>query len=149
MRKEINTLIIVMILILTGCSNREVIKHNYTYRGESEYWVAEYNVDGEGIFIDKNGSMSYESHKKNILTVTYKNDLSELSSIRNLKVSYKSSVSGGSIAHSFDNGNPPMEKTYEIKSSGSGVAIESKDETIKVSIDIDGNIETIELNSVG
>lgn len=135
-----------MLLTITGCSSKEVIKHNYTYKGENELWTAEYVMNGTGTFTKKDGTLHYESNSNKILTVTYKKDISQLSSVKHLEISYESSVGGGKKAEDYNDG-PPKEKTYTIKSGGTG-AIENKDEVIKVNINIDGKIQTIELKNV-
>lgn len=136
-----------MLLIITGCSNKQVINHNYIYRGENEFWTAEYRVDAVGIFKEDNGKTNYKSESNTTLTVTYKKNLSELLSVKHLEISYESSAGGGKLTNNFDSTHP-IEKTYTLKSSGSGIAIEHKDETIKVNINIDGKIQTIELKNV-
>lgn len=137
-----------MFLIVTGCSNKEVIKHNYTYKGENELWIAEYKVNGRGTFTEKDGKSHYESDSVKKLTITYKKDLSELSSVKHLEISYDSSAGGGKLTSDFDNNNPLNKKTYIFKGGGKGTAIESKGETIKVYIDLDGKKKTIELKTV-
>ena len=149
MRKSISILIIIVILIITGCSNKEVIKHNYTYKGENEFWTAEYKVNGAGTFTEKDNKTSYESKCSKEFIVTYKKDLSELSSVKHLEISYKSSVGGGKTTQDFDD-SPPNEKTYILKKGGTatGGAIENKDEVIEVTINLDGKIQTLELRNV-
>jgi len=129
-----------------GCSDKEVIKHNYTYIGESELWTAEYKVNGTGTFAEKNGKTEHKSNSDSTLTVIYKKDLSELSSVQNLEVSYESSAGGGKLSIDF-NGSPPDKKTYTLNSSSTGGAIENKDEIIEVNINIDGKIQIIELKN--
>ncbi|MCM1991381.1 hypothetical protein KDK92_16730 [Oceanirhabdus seepicola] len=146
MRKTASILIVIILLIVTGCSNKEVIKHNYTYKGENELWTVEYKVNGTVTFTEKNGKTECESNSNKILTVNYKKDLSELSSVKHLEISYESSAGGGKSNLDF-NDNPPNEKTYTLKSGGTG-AIENKDEIIKVNITIDGKAQTIELKNV-
>ena len=136
-----------VILIITGCSNKEVIKHNYTYKGENEFWTAEYKVNGTGTFTEKDNKISYESKCSKVLTVIYKKDLTELSSVKHLEISYKSSAGGGKITEDYDDG-PPDQKTYTIKIGGTGGAIENKDEVIEVTINLDGKIQTLELKDV-
>ena len=102
-----------MLFIIVGCSNQEVIKHNYTYKGENEFWTAEYKVNGTGAFTEKDNKTSYESKCSNAFTVTYKKDLSELSSVKNLEISYESSAGGGKITEDYDDGSSPQE-TYTI-----------------------------------
>jgi hypothetical protein len=135
-----------MLLIGVGCSKKDVVKHNYKYTGENELWSAEYKVNSTGIFTEKHRKVDYESNSDTTLTVTYKKDLSELSSVKGIEISYKSSVKGGEITKEFSDA-PPDEKSYTIKSSSKGAAIERKDEVIKVDINIDGNIQTIELKN--
>lgn len=136
----------IILLIITGCSNKQVIKHNYTYKGENELWTAEYKVNGTGTFTEKNGKTEYESNSNKTLIVNYRKDLSELSSVKHLEISYESSAGGGESNLDFD--NPPNEKTYMLKSGGRGGAIENKDEIIKVNIAIDGKARTIELKNI-
>lgn len=136
-----------MLLIITGCSNKKVINHNYIYRGENELWIAEYKVNGTGIFFEEDGKTNYKSNCDKILKVTYKKSLPDLSLVKHLEISYESSAGGGKLTDSFDNSHK-IEKAYTFKSSGSGIAIENKDEIIKVNINLDGKIQTIELKSI-
>lgn len=148
MRKTTSIMIVIMLLILTGCSNKEVIKHNYTYKGENEFWTVEYKVNGTGIFTEKNNKTEYESNSNNTLTVTYRKNLSDLSSVKHLEISYESSAGGGKLADDFDKDHPLNQKTYTLKSSAIGGAIEGKNEIIKVNINLDGKIQTIELKNI-
>jgi len=145
-KKVVAIIVIVILMLITACSNKEVIKHNYTYRGENEFWLAEYKVNGTGIFTEKNDKTEYESNSEKILTVSYKKDLSELSAVRHLQIFYESSASGGETNTYFD--DSPDEKTYTINSSGEGGAIENKDEIITVRISLDDNMQTIELRNI-
>lgn len=146
MRKATVILISIMLFMIVGCSNQEVIKHNYTYKGENEFWIAEYKVNGTGTFTKKDNKTSYESKCSEVFTVTYKKDLSELSSLKHIEISYKSSARGGKITEDYDDGSSPQ-KTYTMNSGGTGGAIENKDEVIEVTINLDGNIQTIELKN--
>lgn len=146
MKKTTIILIAILLFLVAGCSNKEVLKHNYTYKGENELWIAEYKVNGT-MFTEKDGKIDYESKSNTTLTITYKKDLSELYSVKHLEISYKSSVGGGKLNINF-NDNPPNKKTYTLKSSSTGGAIENKDELVKVSINLDGKIQIIELKNV-
>jgi len=145
-RKANIILILLMLFIVAGCSNKEVIKHNYTYTGENELWTAEYKVNGTGTFTQKDNKTLYQSNSNSTLTINYKKDLSELSSVKHIEISFESSARAGKLNLNFDD-NPPNEKTYMLKSS-SGGAIENKDEIIKVTIGLDGKTQVIELKSV-
>lgn len=82
MKKIISFMIILTILAMTGCSNKEVIKHDYTYKGENESWTAEYKVNGAAIFTKENNVTKCNTEDNNVFTASYKNDISELSSVK-------------------------------------------------------------------
>lgn len=134
------------LLIITGCSNKEVLEHNYIYKGENGFWTAEYKVNGTGIFTKNNGRTEYENHCDKVFTITYKEDISKLASVKHLEISYKSGVSGGNITEDYTDGLK-AEKTYNMKSSSSGGAIENEDDVIEVSINLDGETQTFELKN--
>ena len=130
----------------TGCSKKDVINYNYIFKGENESWVAEYSINGTQEFIEKDGSSNFKSECQKEFSITYKNDISELASIKNIVISYTSSTSKGEIVEDYKDGTQP-EKTYKIQSSSTGGAIENKDDIIEVTVNIDGNIETFELKN--
>ncbi|MDD7796067.1 hypothetical protein [Clostridium sp. 'White wine YQ'] len=146
MKKLSGILILIMLLILTGCTNQKVTKVSYTYKGENDLWTAEYKVNGTKTITEKKDKSEYNSDYNNSLIVTYKKDVSELASMKSLEISYESSATGGKSNQSFDD-NTPKQKTYTIKTSSTGSAIEREDEIIKVDINIDGKIQTIELKN--
>lgn len=139
-------MIILTILLMTGCSNKEVIKHNYTYKGENDSWTAEYKVNGTVTFTEENNYTKCDSEANKVFTVTYKNDISKLSSAKNVEISYKSSTSAGKITNKYDDGDR-IQKTYTMQSSSKNGAIENEDDVIEVTINIDGNIEVFELKN--
>jgi hypothetical protein len=147
LRKTVSILIAIVLLILTGCSNREVINHNYTYKGENEFWTVEYKVTGTGIFTGKGNKTEYEANSNQTLTVSYRKNLLDLSSVKHLEISYKSSSGGGKLIEDFDENHPLNQKTYTFKTFTRGGAIENKNEIIKVNINLDGNVQTIELKN--
>ena len=147
MKKLIIIAVSILTIIFCGCSNKEVIEHNYIYTGENENWTAEYTVTGVGIFTEKDGRTNYESEHKKRLEVTYKKDISNLALVKNLEISYETSVGGGSSTLYWDDDESIMEKSFILSGVSRNGAIENKDETIKVSIDIDGNVEKIELKN--
>lgn len=135
-----------MLFIIVGCSNQKVSKHNYTYRGENEFWTAEYKVNGIDTITEKDNKISRQSKVSNVLTVTYKKDLSELYSVKHLEIYYKSSVGGGKKIEDYE-GDSSKEKTYILNSGSTNGEIENKDEVIEVTINLDGKIQTIELKN--
>lgn len=144
MKRIVSILILVVILVISGCSNREISEHHYTYRGENNLWSAEYKIDATVTFFKIDDVLNVETYKERMLTVTYKEDISDLSKVKHLIISYNSSTGGGSLDEEFDS-EPPTENIYTLKSSSTGSAIENEDETIQVTINIDGEIQTIEL----
>ena len=143
-KKRISILIIMLLLIFTGCAKKENINHNYVYKGGNEFWSAEYKVNVTDTFTEKSGKNEYDSNDNRVFTITYKKDISQLSTVKHMEISYKSSVADGKITEDFNDGTP-KEKAYTTKSVGKGGAIENKNEVIKVTINLDGKIETIEL----
>jgi len=72
------TLIALLLLIVTGCSKKEVVNHNYTYKGENEFWNAEYTTNGSVTFEQKDDKLDVDTESNYVLTVTYKKELSSL-----------------------------------------------------------------------
>lgn len=141
------TIILLILLAVIGCSKKDVDKHNYIFKGENEFWSAEYVVNGTVTFTNKDGTLHAESESNEIFTVTYKKELSDLDSIKSLEISYESTTGGGKLTSEFNKDNPPIKKTFTMKSGSKGGAIEDKDDVIKVKINIDGNIQTFELKN--
>lgn len=81
------------------------------------------------------------------LIVTYNKDISELSSVKHIEISYGDTVlKGKPLIEDYNNGSHAR-KTYTLKSHTTGSAIESGDDIIKVTINIDNQIQTIELKN--
>lgn len=146
MRKALSIIIIVILLGFTGCSNRDTTKYIYSYTGENEFWTAEYKVNGTSTSIDDKDKTKYDNYSEKVFTITYNKDISELSSIKHLEISYESNFANGKIIEDYTDNLKP-EKTYTLKANTSGGAIENKDETIKVTINIDGDIDIIYLKN--
>lgn len=137
--------ICLILLTITGCSGKDVIKHHYIFKGENEYWTVVYEVNAKETFFKKDGTLHYDSKSNETFTVTYKKDLSDLTSNKNIEISYKSSVGGGKLTEKIDKVNP--QKTFTMKSGSMGGAIVNEDEVIEVNINIDGNSQTIGLKN--
>jgi len=131
-----------LLLIIIGCSNKKVIKYDYIYRGENESWTAEYKINGTATFTEKDNKTSYEDDGGKVLTVTYKGDISELSSVKHFEISYK----GEGLVYDIGDDDSLNQKTFTLESEGLG-AVEDKDEIIKVNINMDGQTQTIELKN--
>lgn len=147
MKKIIPTLLILLIILSSACTNKEVFYYNYTFTGENENWTAESHVTAKDTFTKEgNNYTNFERTSSRSLTITYKNDLSDLSSAKYVEISYKSSAGGGKQVYNSAEGYRVDTKTFKFSSSGNG-AIENEDEVIFVTITIDGKIETIELSN--
>ena len=145
MKKTAVVLLFTMLILLFGCSHKETTKYNYLYKGESELWIGECSIIGTGKWTNKNNSLHYDIKK--VLTITYKNDVSELYNVQNIKIEYKTgSCSGGSLTENYDSSNPLDKKTFTIRSRSNEVPL--KETVIKVKITIDNDEQTLELKCV-
>lgn len=151
MKKRISIVIIAIMLLLTGCTttNNETKTNtfNYTFKGENESWVAEYIVNETETFTEKDGKTNYDNHGDNVLTVIYKNDISELSSVKHMEISFKSISSSVSLVTDFNDASP-NEKTFILKSGFENGALTIKNQVITVTVNLDGKIQTFELTNV-
>jgi len=147
--RELGCFFLALILVmLVGCSNTETTNYNYTFKGENDSWTAEYKVVGTVTWSKADGKLHYESEATKVLTVTYKGDAAELSSVRYLELSYDTGAGGGKFAENYDSENPLSQKVFTFRSEGKGQSIPYKDEVIEVRINLDGNEQTIELKNV-
>lgn len=147
MKKIVSSLILMTILVISGCSNREIIEHHYTYQGENDLWNAEYKVDSAVTVSKHRGKISSASNRDSVMTISYKKELSDLKKIKDMIISYE--YAGGSRAQSYhyDEGASPSHNKFILKSSDTGSVIENEGESTSVTIDIDGEIQTIELTN--
>ena len=139
--KKILTLLFTLIF-LTACSGEE--KHyDYIFKGEGEYWKAEYSFSGTEIWGEKDGRTTYVNENNNEFVLTYKESLKELSSMKSLEYSYETSVGAGSGTREFD--EPPTEVTFkDMGSTGNGAKV-SEDEAIQVKVKWNDHEESFEL----
>lgn len=144
--KQIILLTLTLILIAaTGCTKKDEVNHHYVFLGENEDWTIQYEVEGKDSFKKKDETLTYEGNSDTIFTASYKKEASNLSTYDKIDISYQSSSKGGSISEEIIKDNP--QTSYSIKSSSkSGVNL-SSDDIIKVSINLDGNIQLIELHN--
>ena len=133
-----------LLFALIGCSDKNVIRHNYTFAGESESWTAVYKQKGKEIFTQKDGSLEYDKESQGELLLTYKNDVADLESIEDFDVSFTCIMGGASESIHYEGDEPRRaEKTYTLKTIGTLVR---ENEVVKVTVAIDGREETIELH---
>ena len=138
-----------MLLTITGCSKKQVNDFNYTFKGENEFWTAEYQVKGTGTFSTNIfGQINFDSDLNKTLIVTYNKDISQLSSVKHLEISYEDIPFKSKTFIEDYNNDSHARKTYTLKSHTTGSVVESGIDIIKVTINIDNQIQTIELNNV-
>lgn len=138
-------IVFVLSLLLVACSTKEVVVHDYRYTGESEHWLAVFEVKGTGTFTEKDQKIHYESESQTNFTLEYKGALEELSALKFLKYQYDTSARGGESTQTFD--RPPTTNSFSSSSGGKNGAIETQDETIKVTVEWDGRKESFELTN--
>ena len=127
--------LLIFYIFLVGC-NKEVIPHDYTFKGENELWKAELRVKGKEIFTKVNIRLEYDSESESTFSLAYKGDIEELKIIKNLTYSYEGSAGGGESSMKFD--SPPTKKVFTSNSSSKGGAIYNKDDVIKFIIEVNG-----------
>lgn len=86
---------------------------------------------------------NYDAVSENIFTLTYKGKIEDLSKVQKIQYFYKSiSNEGSGIVEN------PSEKEILHLSSCRGGRIVSKNEVVKVTVEVDGKTETFELISI-
>lgn len=139
--KAICAAVFIFIFMLSGCSDKKVVKYNTVYKGDNTLWTAEYRVTGTGIFTkDEDGTHRYDNKIKYFFEADYQGDLEDLSSIKSIRISYSCSSNSGTCG-----GSSIGLGKFVIESGESSGAVPRKDEKIKVTINIDGDIQTFEL----
>lgn len=142
--KKVKIIFITLILLtITGCSDKDVIKHHYVFKGENDDWSVIYEVTAKETFTTIDGALHYDCKSKKIYTATYKKDSSKLAANKHIEISYKSSTGERGLAQDIDQVNP--QKNYYMNSSNG--SFENADEVIDVKINLDGNVQTIELKA--
>jgi len=93
------------------------------------------------------GKSTFDSDLNKTLIVTYKSDISQLSSVKHLEISYEDIPFKGKTFKEDFNNDSHARKTYTLKSHTTGSSVETGDSIIKVTINIDNQIQTIELKN--
>lgn len=136
---------IFMVFLTKEVSKTIVVEKQFFYSGENERWSAECKIDAE-IETSKRAGMSAGNIEQDlILTVTYKNDISELADVKHMKISYTSMMGGAGLDLDFQD-KVPDQKQYVLTSKVSTFGLEYGDEPIELTIDMDGKVEVIQLD---
>jgi hypothetical protein len=134
-------LLIICILIFgTGCVSNNIVIKDYNLKGENNYWITEYKGHSKGEFYKEKGILKYKEKSDGMFTLTYKGELSELTSIR--EIGYKFA----NCCVKTTSEQAPDKKVFKWNQGLSATADESYIK--KVEVIIDGKIETIEMKSI-
>jgi hypothetical protein len=141
--KKISLLLIFIILLSTaGCTNKDETTYKYYFKGESEYWDVYYQEKSVVTFRTKDGQLDYNCDTEAKLTAVYKYDLSELSKVKKIEVGYEAGSFKSTMTEEYNEDGP--DRRAFVLNSSSGLAAD-EDGVIKVSISIDDDTETLEL----
>ena len=138
---------ITLVLISISCSKKDIAYYKYTYTGENEQWNATYTVNESVEFTNTDKGLDVETDAKNKLVITYKGELTDLSSVKHMEITYESGVEGGKRTEDYNDGASISSKTFTLTSGGKNSAIHNGDEIVTVTITIDGNMQTLELKN--
>ena len=132
-RKLLVFLLIILGIFLIGCANKDDTKAEYTYTGENDSWKVEYNVHKEVTLYKSDGKLDSDSLTQTKLVATYKKDISELSLVKHLKISYKSSTDNGELNTYFSAESPPKTKVFSSLSTSKSSSNANKENKIPLS----------------
>jgi hypothetical protein len=134
-----------MILLLTGCLNKELIHHNYTYKGESKDWIGGFEVRTTQTFKEIDEKPHYDTESEYIFTLTYKGEIEDLLEVQELQYSYEYLYKRSGDTIEKPNDKEIMYKEIIYRKSSEGIRIISRDDVIKVTVEVDGKAETFAL----
>ena len=102
MKSLIPNVILLVTLLLTACTDEDVIKHDYSFTGEGQYWEAEYLYEETEMRGEKNNGTTHSHESKDIFILRYKGSSEEIQSIKRVDYSYETSAGGGGGSREFD-----------------------------------------------
>lgn len=157
MKKTTAFLMLILILLFSACAvdgiqssvtnDGDNIENHFIFSGESKSWTGEMKVDSKLGFYEKDGVLGCDANEEHTLTVTYKGDVSILSSVKQLKIDFDAGPSGGTLEE--DHADEPIQQnTFVMKGAGNGAQIQ-KDEIITVTVTVDGKTESFEMKAQG
>ena len=94
--------------------------YSYTYAGENDEWATEYTIAGAGKWTKTDDTLGYDGSYDTLLTISFKGDPTELSSIRHLIISYKLGLMGGSLDRTYEEGRS-MDSSYSENNHSDGM----------------------------
>ena len=130
-------------------ADSDYVQNDYVFSGESESWMGELDMEYWRQFFERDGVLGCDSSEDTILTVTYKGDVSELSSVKHIKIAYETNSGSGSMEEEYSADEPIQQTTFTLWGSGTNGVQAQKDDIVTVTVTIDGVTESIELKSQG
>lgn len=152
---------IMITIVLTGCSRKEttnnskkvstestsedINRYNYTFKGENKEWKAVYKTDATMTWFKKKDKLlDYTSKANNIMKITYKGKLKNLSDVKHFDIGYKTNSEGCTRSEDCDS-RGITSRTFTFTSES---IIYNKDEVIKIMINLDGKKQSFKLKNV-
>ena len=136
-------ILIVAIIIFPLLSNKETVRHDYLFTGESEHWQGEYVHKGTDIWREKNKQITLSSESNYTMRLIYKGALSELASVKKMSYTYKAPHGNGSHTMEFD--EPPTNKIYTDSGASTSSATINTDEVVEITVKWDTFEESFKL----
>ena len=96
-------------------------------------------------FTEKKGKLDVESESNEELLLTYKGELTDLSSVRHMEILYETSTHKEKRVTDYEAQESIKSKTFSLKSSGKGNALPVENDTVKVIITLDDDAQSFEL----
>ena len=156
MKKSVAMILVVsMLLAISGCAgvslNQEVSESSsaepslvgngeFAFIGESESWAAKLVANHAFMLYEEYGTYHQDGDEKNALYVTYKGDISDLASVKNLRI-----VCGeDSMENAFSNDHSSTVKTFKLPVSLGEI---NKDDKIDITVTADDHTQTLQLKT--
>ncbi len=150
MKRRVTLLIIIILaVILTGCTKDDVVKQYYTFQGENDSWIGTYIEDGETVFTEEEGTLKSESWSDYYFEIEYKGELSDLEDVKHMEISYTIGQRSGNRVTDYGDNDSISTKTFSMKSGGSSSYSYAKDEVVQVVVNLDGMEENFVLSLKG
>jgi hypothetical protein len=127
--------------------------YTYTYIGENERWNAELKVNQTPKFTKTYNGVYVQTEAKEVLVITYKGELTDLSSVKHLEISYECNNESNKSVFDYNVGENISSKAFTLNSIIRNGALYDGDEKITVTIveigEVKQTLDTMEGVSIG
>ncbi|WP_214483080.1 hypothetical protein [Bacillus sp. SM2101] len=157
--KKMIGLLLILIAVLTSCSNEnnsknvnvfngeEEIEYEHIFSGEGQYWKGEVIITGTSVWEDEKERYDHERSEEFI--INYIGEFNDLSQINTLTYTYE--TSNGSVGRTLNNleiTEPLSEDAFNFNYSSKSESIVQEDEVIKVTVKWDQFEEVFDLINI-